>query len=157
MEPKIGMTEQQRKSVAEALGHMLADSYTLYLKTHNYHWNVEGPLFSTLHALFEEQYVDLATAVDDIAERIRILGFRAPGSFKEYLELSSVSDTERTDLSAKEMIADLLKANETVVETTKKVLSKAQEADDEGTIGLLGDRINYHEKTAWMLRSMLAD
>ena len=157
MEPKIGLTEQQRKPVADGLGKMLADTYTLYLKTHNYHWNVEGPMFSTLHTLFEEQYQNLAVAVDDIAERIRILGFRAPGSFKDYLELSSVSDSEKTDLSAREMISELLKANEIVVATTKAVLVKAQEVEDEGTVGLLGDRINYHEKTAWMLRSLLAD
>ena len=157
MEPQIGMNPEQRKSVAEALGHMLADSYTLYLKTHNYHWNVEGPMFSTLHTLFEEQYTKLATAVDDIAERISILGFRAPGSFKQYLELSKVSDSERNDLSAREMISELLKANETVVATAKNVLTRAQEADDEGTVGLLGERINYHEKTAWMLRSLLAE
>lgn len=156
MEPKIGLTEQQRKPVADGLGKMLADTYTLYLKTHNYHWNVEGPMFSTLHALFEEQYQNLAVAVDDIAERIRILGFRAPGSFKDYLELSSVSDSEKTDLPAREMISELLKANEIVVATTKAVLVKAQEVEDEGTVGLLGDRINYHEKTAWMLRSLLA-
>lgn len=156
-DPKIGLTETQRKSVAEALSYLLADSYTLYLKTHNYHWNVEGPMFSTLHTLFEEQYTNLAVAVDDVAERIRILGHKAPGSFKRYLELASVQDGDKDDLSAREMISALLTANETVVATAKKALSAAQEADDEGTIGLLGERINYHEKTAWMLRSLLAD
>lgn len=157
MRPKIGMTEEQRKEVADGLSHLLADSYTLYLKTHNYHWNVEGPMFSTLHDLFEAQYTVLATAVDDIAERVRILGFRAPGSFKEFLELSTVQDTSSSKISAREMIADLLAANETVVATAKSVLAKAQDSDDEGTIGLLGERINYHEKTAWMLRSLLSD
>lgn len=157
MEPKIGMTEEQRRPVADGLGRLLADTYTLYLKTHNYHWNVEGPMFSTLHNLFEEQYTNLAEAVDEIAERIRILGYRAPGSFKSFLELSRVSDSEKNDLGAMAMLSELLKANETVVATSKEVLTAAQKVDDEGTVGLLGDRINYHEKTAWMLRSMLAE
>ena len=150
----IGIEEKQRKAIAEGLSRLLADSYTLYLKTHNYHWNVTGPMFNTLHLMFETQYNELALAVDLIAERIRALGVYAPGSYAAFSKLSSIEESDKVP-SATDMIADLVKGQETVVRTARKVFPLADKADDEATADLLTQRIQLHEKTAWMLRSML--
>jgi starvation-inducible DNA-binding protein len=150
----IGIPAEKRAAIADGLARLLADSYTLYLKTHNYHWNVTGPQFSTLHAMFETQYTELAAAIDEIAERIRALGFPAPGSFATYRELSSI-DEETGHPSATEMIERLLVGQETVARTARSVIGLANAADDEPTADLLTQRIQLHEKTAWMLRSML--
>lgn len=150
----IGISESERKKIADGLSRLLADSYTLYLKTHNYHWNVTGPMFNTLHLMFEGQYTELALAVDLIAERIRALGFRAPGSYKEFGKLTSVDEADG-QISALEMIDDLLKANETVTRTARSVFPAVEEAHDEPTADLLTQRMQLHEKNAWMLRSML--
>lgn len=150
----IGIEEKQRKAIAEGLSALLADSYTLYLKTHNYHWNVTGPMFNTLHLMFEAQYTELALAVDLIAERIRALGVYAPGSYKAFSKLSSIEESEKVP-NATDMIADLVKGQEAVVRTARKIFPLADKADDEATADLLTQRIQLHEKTAWMLRSML--
>ena len=151
----IGIAEDQRETIAEGLSRLLADTYTLYLKTHNFHWNVTGPMFATLHELFEQHYTELAAAIDEIAERIRALGFPAPGSFKQFAELSSVK--EETGIpDAEEMIRQLVEGQETVVRTARSVLPPANEADDEPTVDLLTQRMQIHEKNAWMLRSLLA-
>ncbi|MEM9561936.1 MAG: Dps family protein [Actinomycetota bacterium] len=150
----IGIDETDRKAIADGLSRLLADSYTLYLKTHNYHWNVEGPLFNTLHLMFETQYTELAQAVDLIAERIRALGEPAPGSYRQYAELTSITeDTDAPD--ATEMIRRLVEGQETVVRTARSVFPTAEAANDEPTADLLTQRMQQHEKTAWMLRSML--
>jgi starvation-inducible DNA-binding protein len=150
----IGINERDRETIAQGLSRMLADTYTLYLKTHNFHWNVTGPLFQSLHAMFEEQYNELALAVDDIAERIRTLGYPAPASYSEYAELASVEETRGVP-EAEEMVRLLVEAHETVVRTAREVLPVASEADDESTVALISDRMRIHEKTAWMLRSSL--
>ncbi len=151
----IGISDTDRREIAEGLSHLLADTYTLYLKTHNYHWNVVGPMFNTLHLMFEEQYNELALAVDLIAERIRALGEHAPATYREYGELASVTeDTDRPD--AEEMIRRLMLGQETVARTARSVFPVAARADDESTADLLTQRLQVHEKTAWMLRSMLA-
>jgi starvation-inducible DNA-binding protein len=151
----IGIDEADRKAIADGLAHLLADTYTLYLKTHNYHWNVVGPMFTTLHLMFEEQYNELALAVDEIAERIRTLGEPAPATYREFGELSTVDeDTDHPD--AQEMIARLVVSHETVVRTARSVFPAADRADDEPTTDLLTQRMRVHEKTAWMLRSLLA-
>ena len=150
----IGIDEKNRREIAESLSRLLADTYTLYLKTHNFHWNVKGPLFNTLHLMFEQQYTELATAVDEIAERIRALGFPAPGSYAQFRDLTSI--TEETGVpSAQEMIAQLTKDQEIVVRTAREVFPVAEAAHDEPTADLLTQRMQIHEKTAWMLRSML--
>jgi len=148
----IGIEEKSRLAIADGLARVLADSYTLYLKTHNFHWNVVGPRFRELHLMFEEQYTELAIAVDDIAERIRTLGVRAPGSYAEFARLTAITEAEG-ELAAEEMVRDLVVANETLVRTIREVLPSAQEAADESTASLLADRLVVHEKTAWMLRS----
>lgn len=150
----IGMSDQQRETVAKGLSKLLADSYSLYLKTHNYHWNVTGPQFNSLHTMFETQYTELATAVDEIAERIRALGHLAPGSYKEFSALSSVSEGN-SELSANEMIKDLVESQEAVVRTCRGVFPAAEEASDEPSCDLLTTRMQLHEKNAWMLRSLL--
>lgn len=150
----IGISKKDREKIADGLSHLLADSYTLYLKTHNFHWNVTGPMFNTLHLMFETQYNELALAVDLIAERIRALGVYAPGSYKAFAKLSSIEESEAVP-SAKDMIADLVKGQEAVVRTARKIFPLADKADDEATADLLTQRIQLHEKTAWMLRSML--
>ncbi len=155
MKIDIGINEKSREQIAEGLSRLLADSYTLYLKTHNYHWNVTGPMFSTLHNLFEEEYTELATAVDEIAERIRALGFPAPGSYKEFSKLSSISEETGEPPEAKEMLKRLVKAQEQVVKTAREAFPAAEEAHDEPTADLLTQRMQVHEKNAWMLRSML--
>lgn len=150
----IGITETHRQQIAEGLGHVLADTYTLYLKTHNFHWNVVGPRFRELHLMFEEQYNELALAVDAIAERIRTLGFAAPGTYRAYAELATIEETEGVP-DADTMIRILTQDNETVVRTARKILTIAQDANDESTASLISDRLVVHEKTAWMIRSLL--
>lgn len=150
----IGIGESERKAIAEGLSHLLADTYTLYLKTHNYHWNVTGPMFNTLHQMFETQYTELATAVDEIAERIRALGYPAPGSYSQFTKLSVIKESDGVP-AAEEMIADLVKGQEAVVRTARKVFPAAEAAADEPTADLLTERMTIHEKTAWMLRSLL--
>lgn len=154
MDINMGMKREQRQEIAEGLGRLLADTYTLYLKTHNFHWNVTGPLFNTLHLMFEEQYNALATAVDEIAERIRALGFPAPGSYQQYAKLSSIKE-EAGVPKAEAMIRQLEEGNEAVVRTARSLVQHAAGADDEATADLITQRMQYHEKTAWMLRSML--
>ncbi len=150
----IGISEAHRKAIASGLSRVLADSYTLYLKTHNYHWNVKGPLFNTLHLMFEQQYNELALAVDQVAERIRALGHPAPGSYASYARLTAIPEEEGTP-TAEEMIANLLEGHETVARTAREVFPAADEGGDEPTADLLTQRMDVHEKTAWMLRSML--
>lgn len=153
-EINIGISEEDRQQIAEGLSRLLADTYTLYLKTHNFHWNVTGPMFNTLHLMFEQQYTELATAVDEIAERIRALGFPAPGSYGQYSKLTSI--TEQPDVpAAEDMIAQLARDQEIVVRTAREVFPVADQAHDEPTADLLTQRMQIHEKTAWMLRSML--
>jgi len=148
------MAEGDRSEVVEALSRLLADSYTLYLKTHNYHWNVTGPMFNTLHTLFEVEYNELALAVDEIAERIRALGHPAPGSYQQFAKLSKVTEETGTP-AAEEMIKQLVEAHETVARTARSVFPVAEAASDEPTADLLTQRLQVHEKTAWMLRSLL--
>lgn len=156
MQIDIGITDENRKEISQGLAHVLADSYTLYLKTHNFHWNVTGPMFSTLHQMFEEQYTELATAVDEIAERIRSLGFYAPGSYKQFMDLTSI--TEETSIpTAQQMIRQLVEGHEAVARSARKVSATAGDADDEPTADLMTQRLQVHEKTAWMLRSLLED
>ncbi|TQV83583.1 Dps family protein [Denitrobaculum tricleocarpae] len=155
MDINTGIPEEERKNVAEGLSRLLADSYTLYLKTHNFHWNVTGPMFQSLHAMFEEHYTELATAVDEIAERIRALGEPAPGSYAAFARLSSIKESEDVP-QAEEMVRQLVEAHEAVAKTARGVLPVADAGDDEVTMGLLADRLAVHEKTAWMLRSMIA-
>jgi starvation-inducible DNA-binding protein len=150
----IGINETDRHAIADGLSRLLADTYTLYLKTHNFHWNVTGPMFQTLHTMFEVQYTELATAVDDIAERIRSLGFPAPGTYSEFAQLSSISETSGVP-KAEEMIALLVEGNEAVVKTARGAFPAAERAGDESTADLLTERMRLHEKTAWMLRSLL--
>jgi len=150
----IGISEGSRQEIAQGLKKLLADSYTLYLQTHNFHWNVTGPQFRELHLMFEEHYTELAIAVDDIAERIRTLGFAAPGTYRAFAELSSVKEIDGVP-EAKEMVTILMQAHETVVRTAREALKLAQEADDESSASLIGDRMRVHEKTAWMLRATL--
>lgn len=154
MEINIGISKEDRKAIADELSKVLADSYMLYLKTHNYHWNVTGELFHSLHEQFEEQYTELADAIDEIAEHIRALGYRAPGTFKEFNELTSIEeDTEEPE--ALEMVRRLALGNEQVLRTARKALKPANEAEDEATVDLLTQRLDIHAKTAWMLRSHL--
>ncbi|AFY68408.1 Ferritin Dps family protein [Thalassoporum mexicanum PCC 7367] len=150
----IGISEGDRKDIVEGLSKLLADTYTLYLKTHYFHWNVTGPMFQTLHLMFETQYQELAIAVDDIAERIRVLGYTAPGSYSAYAELSSIAET-RDVPEATDMIRLMVEANEAVVRTARQAFPAAEKAADESTVDLLTERMRTHEKTAWMLRSLL--
>jgi starvation-inducible DNA-binding protein len=154
MEIDIGIPAKSRREIATGLSRLLADSYTLYLKTHNYHWNVTGPLFNTLHTMFEQQYMELATAVDEIAERIRALGHPAPGSYKAFASLTKIEEEEDVP-GAEEMIRQLVIGQETVVRTAREIFPLAESANDEPTADLLTQRMQLHEKNAWMLRSML--
>jgi starvation-inducible DNA-binding protein len=154
MDIDIGIDQKERKDITAGLSRLLADSYTLYLKTHNYHWNVEGPMFNTLHLMFEQQYTELAQAVDIIAERIRALGEPAPGSYAAFSGLSSI-DEDKTVPNAEEMIENLVKGQEAVVRTARSIFPAAERANDEPTADLLTQRMQIHEKNAWMLRSML--
>jgi starvation-inducible DNA-binding protein len=155
MELNIGISKDDREQIASGLSRLLADSYTLYLKTHNYHWNVEGPQFNTLHLMFEGHYIELATAVDEIAERIRALGIKAPASYTAFQKLATVEEGTG-DESAEEMIRELVLGQEAVVRTAREALPAAEAASDEPTADLLTQRMQIHEKNAWMLRSMLA-
>ena len=150
----IGIDDAERQDIAEGLSRLLADSYTLYLKTHNYHWNVVGPMFTTLHLMFEEHYNELALAVDEIAERIRTLGERAPGSYREFAALSSIEEDVATP-DAMDMVRNLVEGHETVARTARSVFPVVEQADDQPTADLLTQRLQVHEKTAWMLRSLL--
>jgi starvation-inducible DNA-binding protein len=150
----IGISEVDRKELVQGLSRLLADTYTLYLKTHNYHWNVTGPMFQTLHLMFEAQYNELALAVDLIAERIRALGFPAPGTYSQYAKLTTIK--EDADIpSAQAMIRNLVEAQETVIRTARSIFPLAEKASDETTADLLTQRLQIHEKTAWMLRSLI--
>lgn len=150
----IGIDKTQRKSIADGLSHLLADEYTLYLKTHNFHWNVTGPMFNTLHLMFETHYTEAALAVDLVAERIRALGFPAPGTYGQYAALSSIEETEGVP-AALEMVRLLVKGHEACAKTARSIFPLADEAHDEPTADLLTQRLQVHEKTAWMLRSLL--
>jgi starvation-inducible DNA-binding protein len=150
----IGIEKEDRQEIVQGLSHLLADTYTLYLKTHNFHWNVTGPMFNTLHLMFEQEYTELATAVDLIAERIRTLGYPAPGSYHDYAELSSIEETTGVP-EAEEMIKLLVEGNEAVVRTARSIFPLAEKANDESTADLLTQRMSLHEKNAWMLRSLL--
>ena len=154
MKVKTGIPDTKRKAIAAGLSRVLADTYTLYLKTHNFHWNVTGPMFQTLHVMFEEQYNELWTATDLIAERIRALGAYAPGSYADFAQLSSVKE-ERGVPAARKMIRQLLDGHETVVRTAREVFPAAEQSGDQPTMDLLTERMQIHEKTAWMLRSLL--
>lgn len=148
----IGIEQTDREAVAEGLKRLLADSYTLYLQTHNFHWNVTGPHFRELHLMFEEHYTELATAVDEIAERIRTLGVAAPGTYQSFTKHATITEVEGVPM-AQEMVKILTSSHEQVVSTARDVLSLAQQADDESTASLVSDRMRIHEKTAWMLRA----
>lgn len=151
----IGINETDRQAIAQGLKGLLADSYTLYLQTHNFHWNVTGPQFRELHLMFEEHYTELAIAVDDIAERIRTLGVAAPGTYKAFAQMSEIKEVDGVP-EASEMVALLTQGHEQVVKTCRKVLKLAQAADDESSASLVSDRMRVHEKTAWMLRATIA-
>ncbi len=150
----IGIREEDRAELAAELSKLLADSYTLYLKTHNFHWNVTGPMFQTLHLMFETHYTELALAVDLIAERIRALGHPAPGSYKAFAKLTSIEESERVP-PAQEMIRQLVTGHETVARTARSVEKLADRVGDPVTADLATQRLQVHEKTAWMLRSLL--
>lgn len=152
----IGINEQDRLEIAEGLKRLLADTYTLYLQTHNFHWNVTGPQFRELHLMFEEHYIELAEAVDDIAERIRTIGVAAPGTYKAFAQLSSIEEVEGVPTS-EAMVELLTTGHEKVVKTARAALKTAQQADDESTASLVGDRMRIHEKNAWMLRATLKE
>ncbi|PZN30184.1 MAG: DNA starvation/stationary phase protection protein [Proteobacteria bacterium] len=154
MQIDIGIAEKDRENIAKGLSKLLADSYTLYLKTHNYHWNVTGPMFNTLHQMFEEQYTELAGAVDAIAERIRALGHPAPGSYRAYAGLTSIEEEDGVP-DAKDMIRQLVIGQEAVVRTARELFPTVEAAKDEPTADLLTQRMQVHEKNAWMLRSLL--
>lgn len=154
MDVNIGIPQEKREAIAGGLARVLADTYTLYIKTHNFHWNVTGPMFQALHAQFEVQYTELATAVDEIAERIRALGVFAPGSYKQFAELTSVPE-ETGVPKAEDMIKQLVEGHETVARTIREVLPIAQDGNDDASEDLMIQRIQLHEKNAWMLRAML--
>jgi starvation-inducible DNA-binding protein len=154
MKIDIGIEAEDRKAIAEGLSRLLADTYTLYLKTHNFHWNVEGPMFNTLHLMFEQQYTELATAVDLIAERIRALGFPAPGSYSTFARLATVKEAGEQVPEAPEMIRQLARDQEQVTKTARTLFPTVEKAGDEPSADLLTQRMQIHEKTAWMLRAM---
>lgn len=156
MEINIGISEKDRSKIADGMSRMLADTYTLYLKTHNFHWNVTGPMFQTLHLMFMTQYNEAWLAVDALAERIRALGYQAPGSYKQFAALTSIKETDGVP-QAKEMIRQLVEAQETVVRTAREVFVIAEKAGDQPTADLLTQRMTVHEQNAWMLRSLLED
>ena len=153
----IGINDKDRAAIAKGLSHLLADTYTLYLTTHNFHWNVTGPMFNTLHQMFMVQYTELWTAVDPIAERIRSLGHPAPGSYAQFGKLASVPDAPSLPPKALEMVAILVKGHEAVARTARQLFPLADKASDEPTADLLTQRLTVHEQTAWMLRSLLED
>jgi len=151
----LGIKSSKKQSIAQGLSKLLAETYTLYLKTHKYHWNVEGPHFHALHTMFENQYTELALAVDIIAERIRVMDVKAPGSYKEFSALSEVVDDPNLNALPMAMLDVLLKDHEQIISTAKNLLPLLEGANDEGTNSLLGARIEVHEKTAWMLKSTM--
>jgi len=153
----IGISDKDRSTIAGALSKLLADTYTLYLTTHNFHWNVTGPMFNSLHAMFMTQYTELWNAVDPIAERIRALGHTAPGSYGQFAALSSVPDAPATPPKALEMVRVLMSGHEAVARTARSIFPLADKASDEPTADLLTQRIAIHEQTAWMLRSLLEE
>lgn len=150
----IGIDAKARKQISDGLSRLLADTYTLYLKTHSFHWNVEGPMFNTLHLMFMTQYTELWAALDLIAERIRSLGFPAPGTYTEFAKLTSIDETVGVP-EAMEMVTLLVKGHEAVARTARSIFPVAEKASDESTADLLTQRLQVHEKTAWMLRSLL--
>lgn len=150
----IGIDDKKREEIAQGLSRVLADTYTLYLKTHNFHWNVTGPMFQTLHLMFETHYNELALAVDLVAERIRALGFPAPATYRQFIELSSIKEDVGVP-KAQDMIQKLVDGHETVARTARKVFETAESGSDQPTCDLLTQRLQVHEKTAWMLRSLL--
>ncbi|RJF67393.1 Dps family protein [Rhodopseudomonas palustris] len=152
----IGIPEEQRSKIAEGLSRLLADSYTLYLMTHNFHWNVTGPMFNTLHAMFMAQYTEQWTALDQIAERIRALGFPAPGTYKEFVSLASIEEVAGVP-RAMDMVRHLVAAQEATARTARELFPLTDAANDQPTADLLTQRLDVHEKTAWMLRSLLED
>ncbi|MEJ7930416.1 Dps family protein [Ramlibacter sp. AN1015] len=151
----IGISEQDRTAIAQGLSRLLADTFTLYLTTHNFHWNVKGPHFNSLHAMFMEQYTELWNAVDPVAERIRSLGAAAPGSYAQFGKLTTLPDVPDTPPSAMEMVRILVKGHEGVARTARELFPLADKANDEPTADLLTQRLTVHEQTAWMLRSIL--
>ena len=155
MDINIGIEDAARKDISDHLGHLLADTYTLYLKTQNYHWNVEGPMFRSLHLMFEEQYIELRDAVDEIAERIRSLGYPAPGSFAEFSQLTKITESDRNP-EAMAMVRGLAEGHEAAARTARTVVETAEAAGDVATADLATVRIETHEKTAWMLRATAA-
>ncbi len=156
MKINTGINDVDCTKITKGLSKLLADSYTLYLKTHNYHWNVRGPMFQTLHLMFETQYTELSLAVDLIAERIRALGEYAPGSYKAFSQLTAITEATGNEKS-KDMIAQLLEGQEILVRTIRTVYPDAEKANDQATLDLLTQRLQLHEKHAWMLRSLLED
>jgi starvation-inducible DNA-binding protein len=152
----IGIPEEKRKKIADGLSRLLADSYTLYLMTHNFHWNVTGPMFNTLHVMFMQQYTEQWTALDVIAERIRALGFPAPGTYKEFVKLASIKEVEGAP-KALDMVRHLVEAQEATARTARELFPLTEDANDQPTADLLTQRLDVHEKTAWMLRSLLED
>jgi starvation-inducible DNA-binding protein len=154
MDINIGIAPQKREQIAANLSKVLADTYTLYLKTHNFHWNVTGPMFQTLHLMFEQHYLELATAVDAIAERIRALGFPAPGTYRQFGALSAIKEDDGVP-KAEDMIRRLVEGHETAARTARAAFGIADEASDQPTCDLMTQRLQIHEKTAWMLRSLL--
>ncbi len=150
----IGISEKDRKGITQGLNRLLADSYTLYLMTHNFHWNVKGPMFNTLHLMFEGQYNELALAVDTIAERIRALGYPAPGTYSEFVALASIKEVKGQP-KAEDMIKHLVSGHEAVIKTARSLFPVVEASSDEPTADLLTQRMQIHEKTAWMLRSLL--
>ena len=153
----IGIADKDRKTISQDLAQFLSDSFTLYLKTHNFHWNVTGPMFNSLHAMFMDQYTEQWNALDETAERIRALGYNAPGSYAEFIRLSSITEepglTEAPDW--RDMVRQLVEGNEAVCRTARRALSNADDAGDDPTVDLLTQRLQVHEKNAWMLRSLL--
>ncbi|HEY9198221.1 MAG TPA: Dps family protein [Gammaproteobacteria bacterium] len=152
----IGISVDERAKIAQGLSGLLADSYTLYLMTHNFHWNVTGPMFNTLHVMFMEQYTEQWTALDMIAERIRALGFPAPGTYKEFVKRASIKEVEDVP-KATDMIRHLVSAQEATARTARKLFPVVNDANDQPTADLLTQRLEVHEKTAWMLRSLLEE
>jgi starvation-inducible DNA-binding protein len=153
----IGISDEDRSAIAGGLSHLLADTYTLYLTTHNFHWNVTGPMFTTLHTMFMEQYTELWNAVDPVAERIRSLGHVAPGSYRQFGELTSLKDVPVPPPKAMEMVRILVEGHEAVARTARGIFPLADRANDEPTADLLTQRLAVHEQTAWMLRSLLEE
>ncbi len=156
MPVNIGIDQENRKQITDGLSRLLADTYTLYLKTHNFHWNVTGPMFQTLHLLFETQYTELAIAVDLIAERIRALGYPAPGTYSDFVKLSSIAENSGVP-KATDMIRLLVEGQESVVRTARSIFPVVEQVNDEPTADLLTQRMQIHEKNAWMLRSLLEE